>query len=86
MKLSNMIALLQKAQEEYGDREVGTWLDSGEDTQYPVRIKNISFQLIDDSEFDDYNLLDSEIETLWINFGDYEEDSDSVYDMEKLLG
>ena len=85
MKLSDMIASLQKAQEEYGDREIGTWLDSGEDTQYPARIKNLSFRLIDNSEFDDYNLLDSEEETLWIDFGDYEEDSDSVYDMKKLL-
>ena len=85
MKLSDMIASLQKAQEEYGDREIGTWLDSGEDTIYPARIKNLSFRLIDKSEFDDYNLLDSEEKTLWIDFGDYEEDSDSLIDLKKLL-
>ena len=85
MKLSDIIATLQKAQEEYGDREIGTWLDSGEDTIYPARIKNLSFRLIDKSEFDDYNLLDSEEKTLWIDFGDYEEDSDSLIDLKKLL-
>lgn len=85
MKLSDIIATLQKAQEEYGDREIGTWLDSGEDTIYPARIKNLSFRLIDKSEFDDYNLLDSEEKTLWIDFGNYEEDSDSLIDLKKLL-
>ena len=79
MKLSQMIAILQEAMDISGDKEVNMWLDSGEDTQYPARVKQLEISIMPSEEFDDHYILESERDSYFLNLGDYDEGEDSLY-------
>ena len=52
MKISEMIKKLETAKEEYGDRELFMWVDSGEDTLFLAKVPKFDFKEIDGKEFD----------------------------------
>jgi hypothetical protein len=86
MKISEMILIMQEAMATYGDQEVNMWVDSGEDTQYPVRIKQVVVNILPMNEYDDYFVLQSERNSLFLYFGQYNESEDSLYDEKAMMG
>jgi hypothetical protein len=86
MLLSEMILIMQEAMAEQGDQEVNMWVDSGEDTQYPVRIKQVELNILPMNEYDDYFVLQSERNSFFLYFGNYNESEDSLYDEKVMMG
>lgn len=86
MLLSKIILIMQEAMATQGDQEVNMWVDSGEDTQYPVRIKQVKLSILPADEFEDYFVLESEKNSFFLDIGEYEENEDSLYDMKAMCG
>lgn len=80
MLISEMIEALEKAKEKFGDKPLVMWLDTGDDTQYPVEVKKCNLKKITKSEVEDNGLNKSTLGSVYINLGKYNERKDSLYD------
>jgi hypothetical protein len=52
MKISKLIKDLETAKEEYGDRDLFMWVDSGEDITFLVKMPKFKFTELNGKEYD----------------------------------
>ena len=88
MKLSQLIKHLETAKEEFGDREIFMWVDSGEDTTFLTKMPKFKFVELDGKEYDikkehwEKDLTQNVLAVVNLDSDSFNEDNDSVQDFD----
>ena len=88
MKLSDLIKQLETAKEEYGDRELFMWVDSGEDTTFLAKIPKFKFAELDGKDYNikkehwENDLTQNVLAVLNLDTTSFEEEKDCVQDFD----